>query len=151
MDRLENNINKKVYAYIITCINADRHLLVFNHVNSPEAGTQVLGGSVEPRENVVAAVVREAQEETGIENLHIIKKLGVVIRDLTEFGLPEVQERHYFLLRCGDPPDGTWISYEKTPSDGTPGPIAFRFYWARLDKVPELRAGLDEMLPKLMC
>ena len=73
MDRLENNIKKKVYAYIITRINADRHLLVFNHVYSPEAGTQVPGGSVEPGENVVAAVVREAQEETGIENLHFIK------------------------------------------------------------------------------
>ena len=125
-------------------------MLVFEHVKTPEAGIQIPGGSVEPGEQIDAAVLREAQEETGLDNLQLVKKLGVVVRDLAEFGLAEVQERHYFQLDCMDPPGDTWISNEETPSDGTPGPIAFRFYWVRLEDVPKLRAGLDEMLPKLL-
>ena len=72
------------------------------------------------------------------------------MRDLAVFGLCEMQERHDFQLECVIPPEDTWISYEETPSDGTPGPVAFRFYWVGLDNVPELRAGLDELLHKLM-
>jgi len=94
--------------------------------------------------------VREAQKETGLYNLHLVKKLGVVIRDLAEFGLCEMQERHDFQLECVIPPEDTRISYEETPSDGTPGPVAFRFYWVGLDDVPQLRAGLDELLPMLL-
>jgi len=106
-------------------------------------------GSVEPGEHISAAVMREAQEETGLTHLHLIKKLGVARRDLAEFGLTEVQERHYFLLECTDYPGDTWIAYEETPSDGSQGPIPFRFFWVDRNKVPALAGGMDEMLPNI--
>jgi ADP-ribose pyrophosphatase YjhB (NUDIX family) len=106
-------------------------------------------GSVEPGEPISAAVMREAQEETGLNHLHLIMKLGVVRRDMADFGLVEVQERHYFLLECTDYPGDTWIAYEETPSDGTQGPKPFRFFWVERDQVPVLAGGMDEMLANI--
>ena len=103
-------------------------------------------GSVEPGEPIPAAVMREAQEETGLTHLHLIKKLGVVRRDMADFGLAEIQERHYFLLECTDYPGDTWVAYEETPSDGTQGPKPFRFFWVEREQVPVLAGGMDEML-----
>jgi 8-oxo-dGTP pyrophosphatase MutT (NUDIX family) len=142
-------IKQKVYAYILAEMEGQKRLLVFEYVHRPEAGIQVPGGSVEPGEHISAAVMREAQEETGLTHLHLIKKLGVARRDLAEFGLTEVQERHYFLLECTDYPGDTWIAYEETPSDGSQGPIPFRFFWVDRNKVPALAGGMDEMLPNI--
>ena len=49
---------KKVYAYIT---RADR-LLVFRHVDFPEAGVQVPGGTMDAGETPEGAVLREAAE-----------------------------------------------------------------------------------------
>jgi 8-oxo-dGTP pyrophosphatase MutT (NUDIX family) len=144
-----NCIKQKVYAYILADVGGQKRLLVFKYVHCPEAGTQVPGGSVEPGESISTAVMREAQEETGLTHLHLIKKLGVVRRDMADFGLAEVQERHYFLLRCTDYPGDTWVAYEETPSDGTQGPKPFRFFWVERDQVPVLAGGMDEMLPNI--
>jgi hypothetical protein len=37
------------------------------------------------------------------------------------------------------------------PSDGSPGPITFEFFWVKLpDEVPALAPGHEAMLPKLL-
>ena len=55
----------KVYAYI----TRGDHLLVFRHVDFPEAGIQIPGGTLEDGEEPDEAVLREAFEETGLEEL----------------------------------------------------------------------------------
>ena len=58
--------------------------------------------------------------------------------------------RHCYHLTCrGDPPE-TWRHDEADPSDGTPGPITFEFFWAELlDGVPELAPGHEVMVGEL--
>ena len=73
----------KVFAYIIR----GEHLLVFRHVDFPEAGIQIPGGTMEGGEDPALAVLRE----------------------------PSV-------------PD-SWLHDELYPSDGSPAPITFEFYW----------------------
>ena len=52
--------------------------------------------------------------------------------------------------RTEDPPE-TWTHYETDPSDGSPAPIPFDFFWVRLpDEVPELIADHGLMLPRLL-
>ena len=55
-------VRRRVYAYVTN----GRRLLVFRQPESPEAGIQVRGGTVEAGERPKDAVMREAGEETGV-------------------------------------------------------------------------------------
>lgn len=136
---------QKVVAYI-TCAG---HLLVFRQPESPEAGVQVPAGTIDPGETPAAAVLREAHEETGLDDLAIRAFLGA--RDL-QFERPSGQRepvrRHYFHLTC-DTADVTrrWIHLETNPSAGPKRPIPFELYWVKYpEEVPPLAGSLDEML-----
>ena len=144
---MPENIIRKVYAYITT---PEGQLLVFDHLDFPDAGVQVPGGTVEPEETEDAAVMREAEEETGLPALRLVQKLGVERRNMAEFGLTGIHERHYYHLTLPHKERSEWIGYEETPSDGSPSPIALRFYWIEIGEAGILSGGLDEMIPKLM-
>jgi len=138
-------VRSKVYVYI----TFQHQLLVFEHVDFPQAGIQVPGGTVEFGEKPHEAAIREANEESGLENLRLVRSLGSLDRDMREFGLAEIHERYYFHLVCDEIPPQTWIGFEQTPSDGSQGPIKFKFYWVLLQAVPALAGKTDEMLPVL--
>ena len=140
-------LRRKALAYIT---HSD-HLLVFSHPHAPEAGIQVPTGTVKPGEPPEEAVMREAVEETGLAGLKLAGYLGEARQDMSDFGLDEIHQRHFYHLYCEcDPPD-TWQHYETDPSDGSAEPILFEFFWARLPRgVPELIAGHDEMIPQLI-
>lgn len=140
-------VKKKVYAYI----THGNRLLVFAHPNSPEAGIQVPGGSLEEGETPEAGVLREAREETGRADLEIVRFLGSVRRDMADVGRDEIHEHYFFHLRCtGDPPE-TWCHGEFSPSEGGEGPIPFDFFWTPLpDGVPDLQVDMGQLLPVLL-
>ena len=52
-------------------------LLRFTHPDFPEAPIQIPGGTVEKGEAVESALHREIEEETGLANLRVRRKLGV--------------------------------------------------------------------------
>ena len=137
---------EKVVAYITS---GDR-LLVFNHPKHPEAGIQVPGGTIEPDESPAEAVLREAQEETGLDNLEIRSFLGIQELDCSPVGIAEIHRRHvYHLELIGEAPE-TWRHWEHYPSDGSPGPIEFGFYWVKYPgEVPELSGLQGALLGKL--
>jgi 8-oxo-dGTP pyrophosphatase MutT (NUDIX family) len=139
-------VRRKVYAYVT---HADR-LLVFVHPDSPEAGVQVPGGTMEEGEEPVDGVLREAIEETGRADLEVVRFLGEVERDLADYGMAEIHHRFFFHLRCtGNPPE-RWRHAELTPSDGSSGPIPFDFYWVSLNgELPELIADMGQLLDRL--
>jgi ADP-ribose pyrophosphatase YjhB (NUDIX family) len=125
----------KVFVYI----TRQNRLLVFRHVDFPEAGIQVPAGTVRDNEDLETAVLREAQEETGLTDLTIKEYLGQHIRSMEDIGKEEIHHRHFYHLLCGgDPPEG-WLHDETDPSDGSSAPIRFEFFWAAIpDEVPKL-------------
>ena len=51
---------------VVVYVEREDGLLVFDHRDHPEAGTQVPAGGVEVGESVGAAAIREVREETGV-------------------------------------------------------------------------------------
>jgi len=115
----------KVYAYIT---RADK-LLVFKHVDFTEAGVQVPGGTMEAGETPVMAVMREVFEETGLQGLVLKKYLGEdEYWDSSVHPSVSISCHFFHIFSTQDVPD-TWQHYEQHPSDGSPAPILFEFYW----------------------
>jgi 8-oxo-dGTP diphosphatase len=136
----------KVFAYIT---HQDR-LLVFRHTDFPEAGIQVPAGTVMTNEELEVAVLREAEEETGLGDLRIKSYLGEHIRNMEDVGKDEIHHRHFYHLLCGGDPAEEWLHDETDPSDGSPSPIHFEFFWAEMpDQIPALIADHGIMLPRL--
>lgn len=119
---------KKVYAYIT---HAD-HLLVFRHIDFPEAGIQVPGGTMEVGETPEAAVLREVHEETGLQGLVLRKYLGEEEYQVPGKEPEETIAHHFFHLSSPPHVPDTWQHKELHPSDGSPAPILFEFYWLPL-------------------
>ncbi|MGD2156846.1 MAG: NUDIX domain-containing protein [Anaerolineales bacterium] len=137
---------QKVTAYI----THGGRLLVFSHIHHPKAGIQVPAGTVAPGESLQEAVLRECREETGLDELEITRYLGAKSYDLADYGLQGVEWRCYFHLECLQKTPETWHHLEMDPSDGSPGPIEFEFFWISFQEgVPKLSGNLGNMLEKI--
>jgi 8-oxo-dGTP pyrophosphatase MutT (NUDIX family) len=149
--------SRRAVAYIT---HGDR-LLVFRHIDAAgntirEAGIQVPGGSIEPGESTRAGTLREAHEETGLEELQVQAFLGWHNLDMARYGKSGVVRMFYYhLMFEGETPE-RWVHDELDPSDGTPNPdgirapIPLELYWVRFpDEVPELVGDQGVYLHKL--
>lgn len=120
----------KAFAYIVR----GRRLLVFEHVEHPEAGLQVPAGTVRRGESPADAAAREAREETGLTDLGPPRLLGIAAFDARPHGRDELHRRHVFHLPLA--PSGAvperWRHFERDPSEGGGVPIAFELYWLGL-------------------
>jgi len=135
----------KVYAYV----THGKRLLVFNHVDFPQEAPQVPGGTCLEKENPDDAVLREAWEETGLDNLRLEAFLGEI--DFIGHEANTIYRRRFYHLICEDAPAQRWQHYEEDPSDGSTEPILFELYWVDLpNDVPNLAPGHDAFLPLLL-
>jgi 8-oxo-dGTP pyrophosphatase MutT (NUDIX family) len=128
-------------------------LLVFDHHDMPEAGTQVPAGTLHEGERPEAGALREAQEETGLTNLRVDGLLGERFLDLSMYGKSEIQRRYFYHLILEDEEvQERWSHDELDPSEGGPGPIRFDLYWVELsrEKLLMLSAEQDDLLGDLM-
>jgi len=135
----------KAYAYI-TRANGD--LLVFRHVDFPEAGIQIPGGSVDPGETPKDAAVREACEETGLHALEVVRFVGDVIIRHTVDEQEKVLHRFFYHLRCRQDTPQRWLAGERNPSDGTMEKV-FECYWVPIAAVPLLAGEMGIFLHRI--
>ena len=87
---------QKVQCYITREHAGSLQVLVFEHVDYPDAGIQVPAGSIEPGETPEEAALREAWEETGVRDLQVQRYIGSFHWWHAERG--EDNERHIFHL-----------------------------------------------------
>jgi 8-oxo-dGTP pyrophosphatase MutT (NUDIX family) len=74
-------VSEKVTAFITRQSESGCELLLFRH---PHAGIQIPSGTVKEGESPAEAVLREAEEETGLALLSIVRSLGSTERKLAE-------------------------------------------------------------------
>lgn len=132
------NYRNRVFTYIT---NQD-HLLVFDHVDFPEAGTQIPGGTIESDEMPEAAALREAREETGLESLAVQSLIAQETVDLAPFGKPETINGWFYHLQYDGERRNRWRHVERTPGDGSSKPILFELSWISLQEMITLN-GVD--------
>ena len=83
----------KVTAFITRERPSGRELLVFQH---PNADVQLPAGTVEPGEALETAVLREAEEETGLIHLTLKTYLGCWENELAQNEVVTTQQIRHF-------------------------------------------------------
>jgi ADP-ribose pyrophosphatase YjhB (NUDIX family) len=132
----------KVLAYVVQ----NDQLLVVEHVDFPECGQQIPGGTVEKDESLEEAVIREVTEETGLRQLDIKAFLGQQDYCKSEEVL---HKRYFYLITAKDKTANSWYHNEIYPSEGQEELIRFRLVWQSLNATYELADSHDHYLSKV--
>ena len=137
---------RKHVAKALSYITHERRLLVFRQPDFPYQGIQVPGGSVEVGEELEAAALREAREETGLAELVVQSYLGTAAYELqVDVGDPHL--RHFFHLAYSGPVRERWEHLETKPSTAAPA-VRFELWWEPLSSV-QLAWDMDAFLEPL--
>jgi len=130
-------VQKKVTAFIVRPSRAGfNELLVHSFAADPSLPMRLPGGGIQEQETPEQALMRELREETGLEALHLVRKLGVQAYYKAYFEADV--ERHDFLLRSLiDLPD-QWE--HRVGGNGGDAGAVFRFHWLN----PQALTNIDE-------
>jgi 8-oxo-dGTP pyrophosphatase MutT (NUDIX family) len=128
----------RVLAYVTRERDGRTELLVFDHRDDPEAGTQVPAGRLDPGESLEQGLLRELHEEAGIEGARIVRELPV----LGDWVAASPYDDHAFEVRADlvDPAD-TWDHV--VHGDGDDAGLVFRYRWVTVEPGLRLWSGLD--------
>lgn len=131
----------KVIAYITRERAGRRQVLVFDHRDYPDAGTQVPAGTVEPGEPLEQALWREIAEESGLrpEQLRFGRKLAEQAEADWD------QSRHVFHVEAAGALPETWA--HTVGGAGEDAGMVFVYRWADLDV--KLSGNQHRWLPHL--
>jgi 8-oxo-dGTP pyrophosphatase MutT (NUDIX family) len=135
---------ERVVAYVTREHEGRRELLVFDHRDHPEAGTQVPAGRLEPGEDIEAALLRELEEEAGLGDARVVRRLGDF--DGADLGHGVGYRNYAYEVEAPAAPNA-WE--HEVFGDGDDAGLVFVYRWEPLS--PELRlwGGTDPILAKL--
>ena len=142
---VDGAVRERVACYVVRDLGDELELLVFDHVDFPDAGTQVPAGGMDPGESVSEAATREVSEECGLTTVAVVRELGKSDRPHAETG--RAQHTTYVLVTTTDArPGWTW----RVGGNGEDEGLLFRCWFTPLplDGV-ELSGHQDEFLGTL--
>ena len=115
---------------VVVYVERDDRLLVFDHRDNPEAGTQVSAGGVRDGEKLLDAAIREVRKETGV-CLDAPPRLLGNHEHLDGLNRPALS--HFFRVNA---PDGLARAWQHVVTgDGEDAQLVFE---CRFDPAPEL-------------
>jgi ADP-ribose pyrophosphatase YjhB (NUDIX family) len=125
---------------VVAYVTRGDELLVFEHRDLPEAGTQVPAGRLDPGELLEEGLARELAEEVGIE-AQVVRELGTATRDHGE----EVgtYETHYFHVETDDPREA-WE--HEVSGAGDDAGLVFSCHFVTRTPAPQLAGNQGEFL-----
>ncbi|MFI7111375.1 NUDIX domain-containing protein [Nonomuraea sp. NPDC050227] len=134
----------RVAAYVIRQ-RTTPELLVFDHVDAPEAGTQVPAGGVLPDESLEQAVLREVAEETGLTELTVVGPIAVDHKPREDNGQP----RHTTFFHLTAAPDSPDAWHHRVHGDGTDAGMEFACRFVPLPLADQLADAQDAWLGRI--
>ena len=126
------------YGKVICYIVRDDCVLAFAHRGNPAAGIQVPAGTIELGESPEEAALREATEETGLDGIALVAKLGESEYRFDHPPRLEIHRRYFFQMRVAIAAEH-WSHFAE-------GHIWFDFSWLPLSQQDTLAADQGAML-----
>jgi 8-oxo-dGTP diphosphatase len=120
-------VRQRVLVYVTRERDGRTELLVFDHRDEPEAGTQVPAGRIDDGETLEQGLRRELHEEAGLDRVRIVRELPV----LGDWAGRSPYENHAFEVQVEeDTPD----SFEHVVhGDGDDAGLVFVYRWVGVD------------------
>ena len=134
----------RVVAYVTRERDGRRELLVFDHRDHPDAGTQVPAGRLEADEDLLAGLLRELHEEAGIDDAQIVRTLGEFDGEFLGHGVG--YRNHAFEVAAPRAPDA-WE--HEVLGDGDDAGLVFVYRWEPISPELKLWQGTDPLLVQL--
>ena len=136
-------MRKRVIAYVTRVRDGNKELLVFDHRDHPNVGTQVPAGRLDEGESLGEGLARELREESGLQLARILRELDLP----ADLGHGVGYDNHAFEVEVeGDPPD----RFEHTVvGDGDDAGLVFLYRWERVRPDLELFKTRDAVLDQL--
>jgi 8-oxo-dGTP pyrophosphatase MutT (NUDIX family) len=119
------NFSLKVAALVIKEFDEGYRLLVHGFEHDPTLPLRFPGGGVDQDESIETALHRELEEEAGLTDVKIIRKLGVV-RFFKQYSQKFI-ERHDYLLLADTSTKDLWS--HKVVGSGSDAGEVFNFSW----------------------
>jgi 8-oxo-dGTP pyrophosphatase MutT (NUDIX family) len=141
---MEIPVRVRVAAYILRQNSSDRsQLLVFRHPDCPDAPLQIPAGGVEYGEPLEAALRRETWEESGLTQLRLIRKLGVVDWCWL-LPQPLISRCHCFLLQATSGTADCWNFVVQ--GAGLDAGLLLSYFWIQSSPEFRLHGSLGDFL-----
>ena len=134
----------RVLAYVTRERDGHKELLVFDHRDHPNAGTQVPAGRLELGEELEAGLLRELEEESGLADARVVRQFATFAPRELPHG--RSYTNHAFEVEAPGAPDA-WE--HAVVGDGDDAGLVFRYRWTPLDPEPPLWEGVDPVLSRL--
>ena len=134
----------RVLAYVTRERDGRRELLVFDHRDEPGPGTQVPAGRLEPSEELEAGLLRELEEEAGLTDAQIVRKVGTFAPRELPHG--KRYTNHAYEVAAPSAPD---VWQHTVLGDGDDAGLVFVYRWVPLSPPPSLWGGSDPVLRHL--
>jgi len=140
--RIPDLMRQRVVAYVTRERHGRTELLTIEHRDLPEAGVQVPAGRVDPGETLEQGVLREVAEETGLDDVHVVRRLPEF-----EAEYENPYESYAFHLVSESETSDSWE--HKVHGEGSDAGLVYVCRWVPLTLDLRLWNGRDPMLRHL--
>jgi 8-oxo-dGTP diphosphatase len=130
-------VRQRVLAYVTRQREGQTELLVFDHRDFPDAGTQVPAGRLEPGETLEEGLRRELHEEAGLVAFQIVRELPT----LGTWVEGSEYDDHAFEIHLDGETEERWEHV--VDGDGDDAGLVFVYRWVPVASEVKLWSGRD--------